>query len=184
MDKATRQYYRALYERLSQHYTAEELAAAFVFPPDVDEETANQEAANFAAWRKQRLAQRTPRQRLLAALLQLRYDIEAELSLPQATRLVPHFLRAYLRAIGYTQQDLAQDLDVAPARLSRILHGKERLSLALAYRLERHSGELIPALLWWKLAQRAIEQEIMSDTDERAQEQQRVKRVVYEEEAG
>ena len=110
--------------------------------------------------------------------------MEAELSLPQATRLVPHFLRAYLRAIDSTQQALAHDLDVAPARLSRILHDKERLSLALAYRLEHHSGALIPALLWWKLAQRAIEQEIMTGTDERSQEQARVKRVVYKENAG
>lgn len=93
MDEATRPYYRALYERLSQHDTAEELATAFVFPPT-----------------------------------------------------------------------------------------KELLSLA--YRLAHHSGAIIPSLLWWKLAQRAIEQEIMADTDERAQEQQRVKRVVYEEEAG
>ena len=53
------------------------------------------------------------------------------------------------------------------------------MSLQLAYRLEIHSGELIPAILWWKLVQKEIEQEIKEDTKERKKEKKNVKNIAY-----
>jgi hypothetical protein len=39
-------------------------------------------------------------------------------------------------------------------------YAKEKLSLSIAYRLEAHSVDLIPALMWWKLVQKDVEQEL------------------------
>jgi len=74
-------------------------------------------------------------------------------------------------------------LGIHKTRLNRILNEKERLTLALAYRLERHSGDLIPAIYWWKLAQKEIEQDIRNNPDAKLKEAKLVKNIVYRETA-
>ena len=93
---------------------------------------------------------------------------------------VAKYLNEYLNVVDKKQKELAEDIDLHVTRMSRILNGKERLSLSLAYRLEIHSGELIPAIIWWKLVQKEIEQEIKTNKEKRAIEKEKVKNVVYQ----
>ena len=48
--------------------------------------------------------------------------------------------------------------------------GKYEPNIEFVYRLEKHSGELIPALIWWKLIIRKQEFEIKQDKKTRKKE--------------
>jgi len=89
-------------------------------------------------------------------------------------------LNEYLKEVDKKQKDLAEDIGLHVTRLSRILNGKEKLSLSMAYRLEAHSGDLIPAILWWKLVQKEVEQEIKTNEEQRKTEKEKVKHIVYQ----
>jgi plasmid maintenance system antidote protein VapI len=172
---------RALYQKLSKKYTKEELVESFVFPPDMT--AAEKQKADQKLWvhRKQRLLNRTPEEKLYANLLKLKYELE-DYTLSNnyhPKQSISYYLRNYMRIVGRNQKELSSDIAIHPTRWSRILNGKERLSLSLAYRLERHAGDLLPALLWWKLMQKEIEQEIKRGTDEQDRERSAVTHVVY-----
>jgi plasmid maintenance system antidote protein VapI len=89
-------------------------------------------------------------------------------------------LKQYLTLIGRKQKELAADISIHPSRLNRIIKGKERINTTIAYRLERHSGDLIPAIFWWKLMQKEVEQEIRTEEAARKAAQEEVTYVVYE----
>lgn len=177
-----RTYYRELYQELEKKYSKEELAEAFVFPPDMSEEEKREADREFGELRKQRLLHRRPEEKMLSGLLRFKYELEDQVGRRDFDKEkgIPHFLSDYLNVTGRKQGELAEDIDLHPTRLSRILHGKEKLSLALAYRLEAHSGDTVPAILWWKLVQQEMEQEIKKDSDQKRQERRQVRRVVYE----
>jgi hypothetical protein len=66
-------------------------------------------------------------------------------------------------------------MDVHVSRLSRLLKGKEMPNIELMYRLELYSGELIPAILWWKLLSKKQEFEIQRNHEQRQLARARVK---------
>jgi plasmid maintenance system antidote protein VapI len=182
MDDKQRKYYRKLYEKLSKKYTKEELVEAFVFPSDMSEEEEKEANRQFREERLKRLANRTPEEKILSGLLRIKYQMKDYVNGNQYDpgKSMVHFLNEYLKVIDKKQKNLASDLGVHVTRLSRILNGKEKLSLSLAYRLEAHSGDLIPAIMWWKLVQKEVEQEIMTDEEKRQEEKEKVKNIVYQ----
>lgn len=88
-------------------------------------------------------------------------------------------MNKYIEVIDRKQKELAEEIDIHPSRLNRILKGKERIGKSIAYRLESHSGELIPAIYWWKLMQKEVEEEILTESQEREVERKHVKKVAY-----
>jgi hypothetical protein len=84
-------------------------------------------------------------------------------------------LQEYLKIWGKKQVAIAEELQLHPSKLNVYLSGKEHPNLAVLYRLEKHSGGLIPALLWWQVAARKIEQQIQNDTENRQREGAKVK---------
>lgn len=88
------------------------------------------------------------------------------------------YLKKYMATAGRSQKELADDISVHRSRLTRILQGKEQIRLAIAYRLEHHSGGIIPALLWWQLVQREEEEQIIRDKVEREKESKYVKNII------
>eukprot|EP01024_Parvocaulis_polyphysoides_P048006 TRINITY_DN4553_c0_g1_i1.p2 TRINITY_DN4553_c0_g1~~TRINITY_DN4553_c0_g1_i1.p2 ORF type:complete len:187 (-),score=19.17 TRINITY_DN4553_c0_g1_i1:86-646(-) len=174
-------YYRELYKKLSNKYTKEELAESFVFPADMTEEEKKQADKELWEHRKQQLLKRKPEEKIYSNLLRLKYELEDYVLSKDIDegKSISYYLNEYMKAIDRNQKELSEDIDIHPTRLSRILNGKERLSLSISYRLERHSGEIIEAILWWKLIQKEIEQEIIEGTEEKEKEKNRVKNVVY-----
>ncbi len=181
MPNQDKQYYKNLYTELSKKYTKAELAEAFVFPSDWSEEEKAQADKEIWEHRKQRLLNRTPEQNIFSGLLRIRYQLEDYVHSKgyDKEQSVGKYLSAYMRVVGQKQKEMAANIAIHPARLSRILNNKERLSLTLAYRLEVHSGDLIPALLWWKLVQKEMEFEIQSDTTQKELEKKHVKNIAY-----
>lgn len=170
------------YQKLLKKYTPEELAESFIFSVDLPEEEHQQNDKEFWEFRKKLLVNRTKEDHILSGLLQIKYQIEGYLEQKgyDKEKSVQHFLDAYMKVVDKKQKELAYDLDIHPTRISRIRNNKEKLSLALTYRLEAHSGNLIPALFWWKLVQKEIEMEMMQDSQTIEQEKSRVRNVVYQ----
>ena len=179
MDNKDKTYYKRMYEKLRKQYTDKELAEAFVFPPDMDEEEKKKADEEFWEFRRKQMLNRTSEEKILSSLLSIKYHIEDYAKERQFDegQGVGHYLHEYMNAVNRKQKELAEDIDIHPTRLSRILNGKERLSLSVAYRLEKHSGGTIPAILWWRLVQKEIEQEIRADKKMKEKEMSKVKNV-------
>lgn len=173
-------YYKNLYQELSKKYSKEELVEGFVFPPDMTEEDKKQADKEIWEHRKKRLLNRTPEQKIFSNLLKMKYQIEDYVhnKLYDGQQTASSYLNEYMKIVERKQKELAQDIGIHPTRLSRILNGKEKL--ALAYRLEVHSGDLIPALLWWKLVQKDTEQKIKTDTLKKEIEKKNVRTIIYQ----
>lgn len=182
MNDKQREYYKKLYEKLSKEYTKEELVEAFVFPSDMTEEEEKEANRQLLEDRKRRLANRTPEEKILSGILRIKYQMKDYIERGQfdEDKSTVYFLNEYLKVTDKKQKDLAEDIGVHVTRLSRILNGKEKLSLSVAYRLEAHSGDLIPAIMWWKLVQKEVEQEIKTDEEKKQQEKGKVKNIVYQ----
>ncbi len=163
--------YDKKFEELKQRYTLEEIAESFVFP---GKEPTPEEHTEFVRLRMERLAKTSPEEGIKWRLFALKYDIKECIELKKDTPF-SHFIEKYIDITNKKQKDLAADLSINPSTLSRILNGKESVGKSLAYRLEKHSGKLIPAIYWWKLAQREIEQDILTNVVDREREAKMVK---------
>ncbi len=167
---------REIYEEAVRKYGAEEIGDGMLASGELSEEA----RAEFVRLRMQRRQAMSKQEKLLSNLLRLKYQLKtylAEKEFKEENRL-GEILKEYLQITERKQKELAKQIDIHPSRLNRIIKGKESLSKALAYRLEFHSGNTIPALYWWKLMQKEIEQEIRNEETERVAEQQYVNNVV------
>jgi transcriptional regulator with XRE-family HTH domain len=109
--------------------------------------------------------------------LQLRFQLEDYVS---STSYEPekgfsYQLKNYIHIFRKFNKQFAADMDVHISRLSRLLKGKEMPNIEFMYRLETYSGELIPALLWWKLLSKKQESEIQRNQEQRQMARSRVK---------
>ncbi|MEM1327315.1 MAG: helix-turn-helix domain-containing protein [Bacteroidota bacterium] len=170
--------YEELYKELRKKYTDEEIVDSMLIPANGDEAT----RAQFVAWRMQRRENRTAQEILLSKLLGFKYRLlnYLENSSFSADQTFGKQLQQYLTIVNRKQKELAADINIHPSRLNRIIKGKERINNVIAYRLERHSGDLIPAIYWWKLMQKEVEEEIKNEQEIRKAAQQEVRYIVYE----
>ena len=170
-----------LYKKLRQQYTDEELVEFFVFPHGLTKEEKNKADRELWEFRKKRLQEMTLEEKIYSGLLGIKYQIKAyvESGYYDENKNVSNYLHEYMRVVAKNQKELAEDIAIHATRLSRILNRREKLSLAIAYRLEGHSGDLLPAILWWKLMQKEVEHEIRTDEKERRKEKKRVKNIAY-----
>ena len=170
-----------IYKDLKKKYSKKELAESFYVPKEMtpkEKKQSNEEIWNI---RKKLLQEMSPEDKIYSGLLRLKYQIKDYLdnNVYDENKSVATFLKEYMKVLNKKQKDLSVDLDIHKTRVSRILNNRERISLQLAYRLEIHSGNLIPAILWWKLVQKEIEKEIKEDKKERKKEKRKVKNIVY-----
>ena len=87
-------------------------------------------------------------------------------------------MNEYVRILKKTKKELAKDLDVHYTKLSRIFNDKDEPNIELTYRLEKHSGELISALFWWKIMIKKQEYNILKDEQARQQQWEKVQNFV------
>ncbi len=170
------------YKKLSETLSDEEIAESYVLPSELTKEEEKQAAEDLWEFRKKRLAGMSEEAKIFSGLLRIKYQIEDYVNSQgyEEGRELSKYLKEYLQVTNKKQKELAADIGIHPTRLSRILNGRERIGKSIAYRLEKHSGNLIPAILWWKLVQKEIENEINTDEEERAKEEMNVKNVVYQ----
>lgn len=165
------------YKELSKKYSDEELAEAYVFPVDMMPEEEKKADAEVRALRMKMLSEMTEQDRVFSDLMRLRFQIEEYVNKGQYTEAFSfsHFLNEYLRIINKTRKEFSNDLGLHYTRLSRMLTDREDPNVEITYRLEKHSGELIPAVLWWKLLVKKQEYLIRENEDKREEEASKVK---------
>jgi len=170
-----------IYQDLRKKYTDEELVESIHVPPALSKEERENSQKEFARLRMEKWNNRTDEEKLLGALLSLKNQIRNYISHSNhdQEKSTGKMLGKYLKAIGRTQRKFAEEVSIHPSQLNRIIKGKEALSKSLAYRLELHSGELIPAIYWWKLMQKEVEREIMTADEAREKERKQMKAVAY-----
>jgi plasmid maintenance system antidote protein VapI len=143
----------------------------------LDEQEKEAIEAEFRALRLQALKETTEEQRLLSALMRMkllikdyleRSDFEKEFSFAQQ-------LEQYIKLVDRSQKDFAAEIDLHPTKLSRILNGRDKPNNELVYRLEKHCGNVIPAIYWWKLYVKQLENEIKTDEQLRSIEWRKVR---------
>jgi hypothetical protein len=159
------------------NYTLEELADAHIIPAKLTPEERAEVDAEMHVFRMRILAEMTDQDHLKSNLCQLRGLVWRDLRQTDQppTYTFESVLKEYLRICKKKQVTLAKEIQLHPSKLNVYLSGKEHPNLAVLYRLEKHSGGLIPALLWWQVAARKIEQQIQNDTENRQREGAKVK---------
>ena len=169
--------YEKIFKKLQEKYTIEEIAESMMIPAELTEE---QEKESREALRQLRLKlqrERTEAEKIRYDTLRLRFQMEDYLKEKEFSpeKSFGKCLEEYIHALRKTKKAFAGDIGIHYTRLSRILHGKEEPNLALMYRLEKHSGQLIPAILWWKLMIKKQEHQIRMDEKTRIEEGRKVK---------
>ncbi len=170
-----------IYKALQEKYSQAELADAILVSDSLADDDAIKAKEEFVQLRMARRNDLTEKEQLYSNILTLKYNIKSYLNKDQfnSKNTFGDYLRTYLKVVGRTQKRLAEEINIHPSRLSRIIKGKEPVGKSLAYRLEQHSGNLIPAIFWWKIFQKEVEQEIMTAKEERIIEKRYVKEIAY-----
>ena len=169
--------YEEIYKKLREQYTVEEIAESMMIPAELTEEEEKKAEKELRKYRFQRLKEMTEEDWIHSDTFRLRFQMEDYLKEKEFSpeKTFGKYLEEYIHAIRKSKKAFSEDIGVHYTRLSRILHGKEEPNLALMYRLEKHSGELIPAILWWKLTIKKQEHQIRKDKETRIAEGKKVK---------
>lgn len=165
------------YEDLRKQYSDEEIVESFVFRSRMSEEEKASADAEFKRLRLEQLKNMSDKQILKGELMRMKLlqrDYFKQPSYSMAYSFEQQ-LKAYIDLLKKSRKSVAEDLDIHPTKLSRILNGKENPNIDLMYRLEKHSGNMIPAVHWYRLFTRKIEYDIQQNAEHRQKEYDRVK---------
>ena len=165
------------YEDLRKNLSDEEIAESFVFRSTMTDEERKQADEEFRRLRFERLKEMSDEQILQGELMRMRLLMKDYFKQSEYMEnySFPNQLKKYIGLLKKTRADFAADLDIHKTKLSRILNNKENPNIELMYRLEHHSGNMIPATYWYKLHSRKLEEDIRMDEIKRAEEYKRVK---------
>jgi transcriptional regulator with XRE-family HTH domain len=157
-------------------FTDKELAEAHIFPSNLSTTERQEIDAEMKTLRFQRLAAMSDSEKLQGNLLGLKFQMEDSIQLNTYSEKnnFSTYLQAYLKILNKKQVDFATEIGLHPTKLNQILNNKTMPNIPLMYRLEKHSGGFISALLWWKLLTKKMESDIVNDTKKRQFEANKV----------
>ena len=169
--------YEKIYQQLREEFSEEEIAAGYIFPDDLDQKEKEEIEAEFKKLRLKALRERTEEQRLLSELMRMKLlmrDYFERGGFEEAFSFSKQ-LELYIKILGRNQKAFAAEIDLHPTKLSRLLNNRENPNVELTYRLEVHGGNIIPALYWWKLHAKRIEEDVRTDKERRKIESEKVR---------
>jgi len=169
--------YEKIYQKLKKQYTDEEIVEAMLIPADLTEEESATLSAEMKEIRFQKLREMTEEDRILSDIMRLRFNIENYLKTDSFSfeKTLGKYLEEYIRILKKSRREISEDLSVHYTKLSRIINDKEEPNIELTYRLDKHSGNLIKAKLWWRLIIKKQEFILSKDEDTRQKEEAKVK---------
>lgn len=172
--------YEKIYKRLRKTYSDEEIADSMLIPADLTEAEKKKANKELMEFRLKLIREQTEEQRIFSELMRFKYLMEDYVNKETYTeeKNFGKQLEEYVRILKRTKKKISEDLGVHYTRLSRIINGREEPNIELTFRLEKHSGELIPALLWWKLITKKQEYYIKIDKQTRKKERAKVKNAI------
>lgn len=168
--------YEKIYQKLKKQYTDEEIADAMLIPADLSAAETTTLSEEMKMIRLQKLREMTEQDRILADIMRLRFSIENYLNTDTFLfeKTFGKHLEEYIRILNISRKQIAEDLSIHYTKLSRILNDKEEPNIELIYRLDKHSGNLIKAKLWWKLMIKKQEFILTKDQETRLHEEAKV----------
>lgn len=169
------------YEKVKKRLSDEEIVESFVFRNELSVKEKTQADEEFLKLRLQKLKEMSDQQVLHSELLRMKYLMKDYFNQNVYDEIFSfsNQLKQYINLIKKTHTDFAKDIDIHKTKLSRLLNDREAPNVELMYRLEIHSGKLIPANYWYKLHSKKLEQEIKDNRKKRTQEYKRVKNKLH-----
>ena len=168
--------FEEIYQKLRKKYTDEEIADSMLIPADLTEEELAQSNEEIRTFRMEKLRNMSDDDRIISDVMRLRFQMEDYVKQKDFAfdKTFGQFLAEYIRIVKKTRKEIAKDLSIHYTKLSRIINDKEEPNIELSYRLEKHSGNLIRAIIWWKLIIKKQEFIIAQDEETRKIEQNKV----------
>lgn len=168
---------KEIYEELSKKYSDEELVEGFVFNETLDDKEQKKAEEDFRKLRLERLNNKSAQEILVGKILQMKFLLQDYFKSNNydPSYSFPNQLRTYINITTKSNKEIAENLDIHPTKLSRILNNKENPNIELMYRLEIHSDGVLPVHYWWRLHSRAFEHKIKTDMEKRLNEAKKVK---------
>jgi len=124
---------------------------------------------------------RATKKQIYHQLQQLKTELEAYITSDAFIEYLSfsYFLNQYIRRQNKLDKQFATDIGVTHAAISQYLNDHRKPTKEFLVRLELHSNNLIPAILWFKLVQKEKEHEIITDAYIRMTENKHVKSKLY-----
>lgn len=172
--------YNEIYKKLREKYSDEEIAESMLIPQQMTKEEKKESDEVLRAFRFNLLREKNIEQRIFSDLMRLRFQIEDYLKQKDFSeeKTFGKFLTEYVRIIDRTKKRFSEELKIHYSRLSRVINDKEEPNIELIYRLEKHSSNLVPAILWWKLVSKKQEYLIQKNKTLRSEEAAKVESVI------
>ncbi len=169
--------YDKIYQELRKKYTDEEIAESMMIPADLTKEEKEESDKEIREYRMNLLRNMSDEDMILSDVMRLRFQIEEYVKKEQFSmdKTFGKYLAEYIRVVKKTRKEISEDLSIHYTKLSRIINDKEEPNIELSYRLEKHSGNLIRAKIWWKLMIKKHEFILVRDEKTRKREQKKVK---------
>lgn len=158
-------------KRLLKEYTLEEIAESIMIPAKLTAKQKKESDLALAEARKKSQAAMTEDDILKSRLYQLRFQLEDYLKGAYDPALnFGDFLERYLEIIHKKKKEFAQEIQVHETLLSHLINNRREPNDSIIIRLELHSNKVIPAIYWYKLAEKAKEHQIRTDNSLRDKE--------------
>ncbi|MGB8190668.1 MAG: hypothetical protein WCF67_02060 [Chitinophagaceae bacterium] len=166
-----------MFKELQKKYTNAEIAEAYVFPNVLTKKEHEKEIKLFAEFRQKRLAEMTPEEKLLGKMMQLKLQMQDYIQSKtyRDDKRFGYFLTKYIEMLERKNKDFASDINIKPVELSQLLNHHRNPNIKIFIRLEIHSGNNIPAYMWYKLVEKEKEHVILTDKEIRKQEKRFVR---------
>ena len=162
--------------KLLKKHTTEELADAFVFRSNL---TQDEEAISINELRDARAAckaKQVPEQKIYMNLLQIKFQMQDYIKGEyNESYSFGYFLKKYVEVVNKLNKDFADDIDIKQTELSQLINNHRAPAEKIIIRLELHSGNIIPALLWMKVLDKQREHAIVTNKTIRLEESNHVK---------
>lgn len=164
----------------NRKHSKRELAEANIFPHGLSEKEKQEADKELLELRSEQWNNRSSKDQLRDGLLQLKYQMEDVInsSIYRNDFHYGYFLSSYIRLLHKRQKEFAQEISIDETRLSRIINQKETPNDELFIRLELHSKNIIPALYWFRLAEKEKAHQINTDHEKRRKEQKYVLKTI------
>jgi hypothetical protein len=163
------------YTALVKKLKPEEIAASFIFPGN--KRNKDKSLHLFREHRKKADLKRTPKDKLISKLLQLRFLMEDYVQSDAFDREFSfgYFLEEYISRLNKKKKIFAEEIGIDPTELSQIINRHRPPNEKFCIRLEVHSNSNFPAPIWFKVIEKEKIFELINDKGLRESESKHVK---------
>lgn len=159
-------------KKVLEKYTEDEITDSLVIPQKLTVKQKREADLQLKKARKKTQSEMTEKDRLVARLLQLKFQIEDYLKgddfKPGLT--FGHFLKEYVSLSTSKRKHFAAEIDIDETELSQLINRHRLPNETIFIRLEIHSNNSIPAVIWYRLVEKEKEHLLRTDKELRKQQ--------------